>query len=98
MVWGHGWAGSALGIHAVHGDGSLEMMCVQVQGVVCVGVPIGVELVAEKSSCLWRRVQVKVLVVIAHIDARRERIVVAGRVLAVFLRAHGAVTMVTFCP
>ncbi len=24
--WGHGWAGSALCIHAVHGDGSLEMM------------------------------------------------------------------------
>lgn len=98
MVWGHGWAGSALGIHAVHGDGSLEMMRVQVQGVVCVRVPIRVELVAEKSSCLWRRVQVEVLIVVAHINARRERIIVAGRVLAVLLRAHGAVTMVTFGP
>lgn len=94
MVWGHGWAGSALGIHAVHSDGSLEVMRVQVQGVVRVGVPIGVELVAEKSSCLWRCVQVEVFVVIAHINACRKRIVVAGWVLAVLLRAHGAVTYI----
>lgn len=91
---GHRWAGSALGIYAVHGDGRLEMVCVQVKGVVCVGVPIRVELVAEKSGCLWRCIQVKVLIVIAHVNARGQRIVVARRVLAVFLRAHGAVTCV----
>lgn len=67
---GSRWAGSALGIHTVHGDGRLEMVRVQMQGVVRVGVPIGMELMAQKSSCLWRRVQVEVLIVIAHINAR----------------------------
>lgn len=71
VVWGQGWAGSALGVHAVHGDGRLEMVRVQVQGVVRVGVPIGMKFMAEKSGCLRRSVQVEVLVVIAHINARR---------------------------
>lgn len=57
-----------------------------------VRVPVRVELVAEQRRRLRGRVQVQVVVVVAHVDAGRQRVIVAGRILAVLLRAHGAVT------
>lgn len=82
---------SALGVHAVHRHSGLQVVRVQ-RVVVHVRVPVGVELVAEQRRRLRGRVQVQVVVVVAHVDASRQRVVVAGRILAVLLRAHGAVT------
>lgn len=83
---------SALCVHTVHGDRSLQVVRVRVQRVVvCVRVPVGVKLVAEQRGRLGRRVQVEVVIVVADVDAGRERVVVPGRILAVLLRTHGAV-------
>lgn len=82
---------SALGVHAVDGDGGLQVVCVQ-GVVVCVRVSVGVKFVAEQGCRLRGRVQVQVVVVVSHVDPGRERVVVSGRILAVLLRAHGAVT------
>lgn len=60
--------GSALCVHTVHGDRSLQVVRVQ-RVVVCVRVPVGVELVAEQRSRLGRRVQVQVVIVVTNIDA-----------------------------
>lgn len=75
----------------MHRHGGLQVVRVQ-RVVVHVRVPVGVELVAEQRRRLGGRVQVQVVVVVAHVHAGRQRVVVAGRILAVLLRAHGAVT------
>lgn len=59
--------------------------------VVRVRVPVGVELVAEQCRRLRGSVQVQVVIVVANVNAGRKRVVVSRRILAVLLRAHGAV-------
>lgn len=84
--------GSALCVHAVHRHRRLQVVCMRVQRVVVrVRVPVGVELVAEQCRRLRGSVQVQVVVVVANVDAGRKRVVVSRRILAVLLRAHGAV-------
>lgn len=56
-----------------------------------------VGLVTQEGGSLRGGVQVQILVVVSHIDARRQGVVVAWGIFAVFLWAHGAVTMVTLC-
>lgn len=60
--------------------------------VVCVRVSVGVKFVAEQGCRLRGRVQVQVVVVVSHVDPGRQRVVVSGRILAVLLGTHGAVT------
>lgn len=81
---------SALCIHTVHSDCGLQV--VRVQWVVMrMRVPVGVKFVAEQRSCLRRRVQVQVVIVVPDVNTGRERVVVSRWILAVLLRTHGAV-------
>lgn len=52
-----GVLGLALRVHAVNGDRCLQMVCMRVQRVACVCVPVWVELVAEQCSSLGWCVQ-----------------------------------------
>lgn len=64
-----GVLGLTLGVHAVNGDCRLQVVCVCVQWVACVCVPVRVELVAEQCSGLGWRVQFQLLVMVSYIHS-----------------------------
>lgn len=64
-----GVLGLALGVHAVNGDCRLQVVCVRVQRVARVRVPVWVELVAEQCSGLGWCVQFQLLVMVSHIHS-----------------------------
>lgn len=64
-----GVSGLALGVHAVNGDCRLQVVCVRVQRVARVCVPVRVELMAEQCSGLGWGVQFQLLVMVSYIHS-----------------------------
>lgn len=86
--------GLAFRVDRVYRHGRLQVVAVVQRRVV---QAVLVELVAQEGGGLGRGVQFQVLVVVPHVHPGRQGVTGARRVFTVFLWAHGAVAMITFC-